>query len=269
MNFLATTLCELIKQATSNDSENQQLKEDLAEKISLMIDQIPQIQACISDELKKYYDAALPYTEKDIQKNLHTFVERSKIDFSEINCQNKQDNTEIQRRFINWVTMILKADCIDLYRKQRTRVKNNQPAPVNTSLNQKNSQDESGREIIEYIPNSEITIGGLTILIEKEQKEIKSKIIKYIEEDPDDELKNCFPRSRPDCNCQALLKKKLIEGEDNITNIANEFGVPRATLQDFLEYRLNSKRPDAKCLRLLRKEIETKYQINLSEYKDI
>jgi DNA-directed RNA polymerase specialized sigma24 family protein len=249
--------------------QKQQEYENPAETISMMLYQNSKIESFVPDNLRKYYKEALAITEKDVKKNLHKFVEKYQINFSIINCQNQQDKNEIQRLFISWTSTILKADCLDIYRKQKTRVKNNQPALVNTSLNQKKGQDESQREIIDEISESEITLSGLDKIIKTEQTKINTRIIEYIKEDPHNKLKDCYPQNNPDCNCQALLKKRLIEGEDNITKIANEFGVPRATLQDFLEYRLNSKRPDAKCLRLLRKEIETKYQINLSEYKNI
>jgi uncharacterized membrane protein YheB (UPF0754 family) len=271
MENLADTLCKLIKQATSDSVEPTQ-QQQAAEIVSSMVDQIPEIKNYISKDLKEYYESALSYTEADVKKRLHEFLEKKNIDFSQINCESEQEQNRIKKSFISWVLIILKHDCLDEYRKQKRRIKNNQPALINESLNKKlkdNQNKDSQQEVIDIISTENITLGAIEQFLKNNLKDdIRPAIINYIEEDPENKLKSCYPRNKFDCNCQVLLKRRLIDGESNINLLAEEFEVSRSTLQDYIEYRNNCNRADAKCFRLLIKEIEEKYQVNLKQYLD-
>ena len=271
MENLAVSLCELVKQATSNSVATKE-KDKAASAISLMVDQIPQIKNYISEDLRIYYDEALSYTEADVKRNLHRFIERKRINLVEINCQTVRDREQVKKKFISWTTLILKTDCMDVRRTQTRRIRGNQPAPLNKSLNQEINKDgtqDSKQEILDTLPESNITLSGIEQWLNNNLKNnIEPAIVSYLEKDPDGKLKDCHPRNNPNCNCQALLIRRLIDGEDNINNLAEEFGVSRQTLQDYLSYRKNPTRADAKCFRLLIAEVEEKYQVNLKQYLD-
>jgi hypothetical protein len=72
-------------------------------------------------------------------------------------------------------------------------------------------------------------------MIENAQKETTQRIglelELYIEQDPEGKLKNSYPRSHPQCNCQFLsMRRVLKEHHDTFKDLAEELNVKLPTL---------------------------------------
>jgi hypothetical protein len=72
-------------------------------------------------------------------------------------------------------------------------------------------------------------------MIESAQKETTQRIglqlELYIEQDPEGKLKNSYPRSYPECNCQFLSKRRVLkEPPDKFKDLAKELNVKYTTL---------------------------------------
>jgi hypothetical protein len=86
---------------------------------------------------------------------------------------------------------------------------------------------------LDNLPNP--TLSGLDGFIENSQREttqrIGLKLELYIEQDPEDKLKNSYPSSSPQCNCQFLSQKRVLkEPPDKFTHIARELSIPYTTV---------------------------------------
>lgn len=75
--------------------------------------------------------------------------------------------------------------------------------------------------------------------IETYQEQIESQsrqnlsleLRRYIELDPNKKLRNCYPRHRPDCNCQLLtIRQYLKEPPDKLAVLAREYNINYQTL---------------------------------------
>jgi hypothetical protein len=87
--------------------------------------------------------------------------------------------------------------------------------------------------LLDKLPNS--TLSGLDDLIENSQRESKQRIglqlEHYIERDPEEKLKNSYPRSCAKCNCQFLSQRLVLkEPPDKVTDIARDLSIPRTTV---------------------------------------
>ena len=270
MPRLQTTLCELIKEAVAaaQDSRQQTAQNsDPATVLSLTIDHIPEIKNYLDPYLRRYYDQALPATEKDVRQNIHRFIEKYPLDLAQINCQTIDDAALVKKHFIKWVKMILTADCIDVRRR-----KNQPPLSLNDPIGRDSEvgtrEDLVDDRTIEGIPK----LSGLDKWLEEEQRstqiKVATEIRAYIETDPDEKLRTCHPRNIPNCNCQVLLRMFLLEEINNITAIANRLKVSRATIQPYLEKIAGREDTSAKCLKLLREFMESTLEIDRSQFLD-
>lgn len=82
-----------------------------------------------------------------------------------------------------------------------------------------------------YVP------GGIELLIEQQQRKENQRILQelafYIKEDKDMRLRNCYPLSYPECNCQLLSQRLFFmfkEPPDRLVGIAKEFKINYKTL---------------------------------------
>lgn len=230
-------LCELLKIALQNP-EGSPERDQAAEALALMIDQLSEPKNYINKNLLPYYEEALKKkTQPDVRKNIHQFFKKYKLNIEDINCQNSDDNQLIRRQFINWVMMILKPDCIDTYykynpkknqktRKPPTRVIS-MAQPIKTN---KNNEEVAIAQDIIKCPK----LSGLEQLLQDELQYFAKKLKKYIEEDKDDRLKSCYPRNNNQCNCQTLAIKLygLQDPPIKTKEIAKMLDVPEPTVFD-------------------------------------
>jgi len=86
-------------------------------------------------------------------------------------------------------------------------------------------------------PSNPLVLNGLEIYIEQLQRQseqhIVSKLALYVEQDPEGQLQDCYPRKHPDCNCQVLSQRLLFifkNPPDKLADIAREFQINYQTL---------------------------------------
>ena len=81
-------------------------------------------------------------------------------------------------------------------------------------------------------------VGGLEAEIERidgENKQALARAIaQYIDRDPEKKLRNCHPRNRPDCNCQLIVQKLLLqESPEKMSTIARHLKINTQTIHSF------------------------------------
>lgn len=86
---------------------------------------------------------------------------------------------------------------------------------------------------LELLPD--FTLSGLDGAIAIAQKETTQRIglqlELYIEQDPEGKLKNNYPRSYPECNCQFLSKRRVLKDPPHkFQDLAEELNVNYTTL---------------------------------------
>ncbi|WP_414565041.1 MULTISPECIES: hypothetical protein [unclassified Anabaena] len=86
-------------------------------------------------------------------------------------------------------------------------------------------------------PSNPRVLSGLEIYLEQQQQQSEQNIVTslalYIEQDPDKQLRNCYPRQHPECNCQLLSQRLLFifkNPPDKLADIAHERKINYQTL---------------------------------------
>ncbi|HEY9296587.1 MAG TPA: hypothetical protein VIQ31_09465 [Phormidium sp.] len=130
----------------------------------------------------------------------------------------------VSKSLVNWINGTLRWRIQDLYSP-------NQDAPI--SLDAPIAADIGKTTRLELLPD--FTLSGLDGMIESAQKETTQRIglqlELYIEQDPEGKLKNSYPRSYPECNCQFLSKRRLLKDPpDKFQDLAKELNVRYTTL---------------------------------------
>ncbi|MCU0544869.1 MAG: hypothetical protein MUE44_22310 [Oscillatoriaceae cyanobacterium Prado104] len=130
----------------------------------------------------------------------------------------------ISTSLVNWINGYLGWRIQDLYSPDKD-------APIN--LDAPIALDSGETTRLELLPD--LTLSGLDGLIENAQKETTQRIALqleiYIEQDPEGKLKNSYPRSYPECNCQFLsLRRVLKDPPDKFQDLATELNVKYTTL---------------------------------------
>ena len=130
----------------------------------------------------------------------------------------------VSKSLVNWINGTLRRRIQDLYSP-------NQDAPISLDAPIAVNAGETTR--LELLPD--FTLSGLDGMIESAQKEttqrIGLKLELYIEQDPEGKLRNSYPRSNPECNCQFLSKRRLLKDPpDKFQDLAKELNVRYTTL---------------------------------------
>ncbi len=127
--------------------------------------------------------------------------------------------SSIEGSLLIWINRYLWYQILTLYGR------NSQPfIPLDSVLNTKE-------------PNL-ITCEGIENYIEKIEQEKKqrfaTKLKRYIEKDPEGKLQQCHPQKHPNCNCQSVGKRLLLQQTpDKMTAIAREFNINIQTINSF------------------------------------
>jgi hypothetical protein len=218
-----SSLCRIIKQALQ-DSEGDQYPHNAVEVLALVIDQLPEVKAYLGKGWLPYYDEALPMTMRDVYRNIRKFPTRFKLDMASVNCQNPSEAGHIRKCFVRWVVMILKRDCFDVM-----RLRDKRPQTFGTMALAGVEYDSFA--MLDNVPGTEAFPTAIDRLIQQEQLLAVEELKRYIEQDPEEKLRNCQPRGRPNCNCQTLSQKILLANSPNeIIKITKELNIPYQTL---------------------------------------
>lgn len=130
----------------------------------------------------------------------------------------------VSKSLVNWINGHLKWRIKELYYPDKD-------API--SLDAPIAVDAGETTRLELLPAP--TLSGLDGMIESAQKETTQRIglelELYIESDPEGKLKDSYPRSYPECNCQFLSKRRVLtEPPDKFQDLAKELNVKYTTL---------------------------------------
>ncbi|BAZ03111.1 hypothetical protein NIES37_71240 (plasmid) [Tolypothrix tenuis PCC 7101] len=130
----------------------------------------------------------------------------------------------VAESLVRWVNGYLRWRIQDLYSPDKN-------APLSLDVNI--ASDFGEITLLDKLPNS--TLSGLDALIENSQRESKQRIgleLKlYIEQDPEEKLKNSYLRSSVECNCQFLSQRLVLkEPPDKVAEIARDLSIPRTTV---------------------------------------
>ncbi|MDZ8052454.1 MAG: hypothetical protein RMX63_13435 [Aulosira sp. ZfuCHP01] len=155
------------------------------------------------------YPEALNLTFKWISNNISEF---------------EPNSDSVAESLVRWVNSYLRWRIQDLYSPDKN-------APL--SLDAPIASDFGEITLLDKLPNS--TLSGLDSLIENSQREnnqrIGLKLEHYIEQDPEAKLKNSYPRSCVECNCQLLSQRLILkEPPDKVAEIARELSLPYTTV---------------------------------------
>ena len=87
-----------------------------------------------------------------------------------------------------------------------------------------------------HIPTLSGIDGYIDQLSNQKIQRLFLKIELYIEEDRDGKLRSCHPRKHPDCNCQVLTKRLLLQNPPaRFADISREMGINYQTLKSHWE----------------------------------
>jgi hypothetical protein len=68
----------------------------------------------------------------------------------------------------------------------------------------------------------------------EENKRWVRAIEQYIDRDPEEKLRRCHPRNRPDCNCQIIAQKLLLQPvPEKMTALAKQLNISAQTIDSF------------------------------------
>ncbi|MEG4106729.1 hypothetical protein [Microcoleus sp. S13_C5] len=130
----------------------------------------------------------------------------------------------VSKSLVNWINGTLRRRIQDLYSPDKN-------API--SLDAPIAVDAGETTRLEQLPD--FTLSGLEGMIESAQKEtiqrIGLQLELYIEQDPEGKLKNSYPGSKPECNCQFLSKRRVLKDPpDKFKDLEKELNVKYTTL---------------------------------------
>lgn len=279
-------LCQLLKQIVSIPATDPE-RQNAIEAVVLTIDQLS-VKKKLPEHYRKYYDAAIEVTQRDVRKNIADFPARYSLNVLEIDERDSVGVAKVEKCFISWVLMILKTDCIDEHRKT-TRSRDSRQKKVRNSKNKQpikrprgivkdtleevsfdnylNSQEDfiTGFEnkfasdiegkFIGDISKNYLSLDSIESLIAKEQskqKPMAQRLKEYIEQDPDNKLKELHPRNQADCNCQVLLQLFLLEelSMDEVYERLKCQGCKKGTIRNYLTEHEEGSRKS--CLKLIK-----------------
>jgi hypothetical protein len=204
MDDLDRRLSALIAEVRHNPAHSRKWRAAM-HKLLLEIQQLPGLKKSDSQN----YPAALNLTLEWVSREIANFEPRP---------------PSVSKSLVNWINGTLRWRIKDLYSPDKD-------API--SLDAPIAVDAGETTRLELLPD--FTLSGLDGMIESAQKEttqrIGLKLEIYIEQDPEGKLRNSYPGSYPECNCQFLSKRRLLtDPPDKFQDLAKELKVKYTTL---------------------------------------
>jgi len=204
MDDLDRRLSALIAEVRQNPANSRKWRTAM-NKLLLEIQQLPGLKKSVHQN----YPAALNLTLEWVSREIAKFEPRP---------------PSVSKSLVNWINGYLVWRIKDLYSPD-------QDAPI--SLDAPLAVDAGETTRLELFPD--FRLSGLDGMIENAQKEtiqrIGLQLELYIEQDPEGKLKNSYPRSYPECNCQFLSKRRVLKDPpDKFRDLAKELKVNYTTL---------------------------------------
>ncbi|MEZ2239207.1 hypothetical protein [Microcoleus sp.] len=206
-NELDLKVKSLILQALAEPEYSQRLR-----KIQSLLDLIDYLPKSKTKEridmgLQTYYDDALQMTVKYMTKNLEKFSERYDID-----VDNATDS-DVCQCFVRWYNLNIKTDCIDVRRQHKKIRFFSLDAPTseeNAKTKEEIIPDPRPKPPIDYV----------------EQQERFLQLKAYLEQDPEQRLRNCCSKKYPICNCWELIKRRILTSPQTFKQIKKDLDIP-------------------------------------------
>jgi hypothetical protein len=176
-------------------------------RLLMLIQQLPGIYRSSHQDYPEAYNRTLEW----VSKNIDRFEAKGE---------------SVQKSFVIWINGYLKWRIRDLY------VSDNSYDPQRVYFN-KNEKSEI--DLIENIPDPRFSLSLLDTQIAEMQAEKQTRlgiaISEYIKQDLNKNLTNTYLRKHPQCNCQCLAIRLLLQQPpEKISEIARELQVNNQTL---------------------------------------
>ncbi|MEK0194501.1 hypothetical protein [Microcoleus anatoxicus] len=193
-------LCKLIIAICSESRDNPQRRK-LVDRLLRQLQLLPKI----SKVSHPYYLEALNKTWQWLDNHLHEFNPR---------------RSPIQASLTTWVNAHLRYRIHDLYATKSQKVL---------------SLDLDALERSGFYNDC---LDGLDIEIERIERQEKQAlawtIAQYIDRDPEQKLRRCHPKNRPDCNCQIIAQKLFFQqSPEKMAAIARQLNIKTQTIYSF------------------------------------
>lgn len=237
-------LLQLLKDSQQGSQEQKRLKNQLCK----LLRDLPGSRKYREPDANIDFDGALHEAYAGFFTTLPNFLRGIDLD----NIADDVLRTRVVRRF----NQIIQNKVCNQYRKLERQ-------PFTFSLDAPNKSNKTGEEFDSEGMADDTTEIGIEQLIEREQAKNQQRIglqlWQYIEDDPDEKLRNCYPDNKPEANCQVLARRLLLKNPpDSLSVIAKELDINYQTLNSHWN---NRNRKDLKGLPLLKKiALEFGYQ---------
>ncbi|MDJ0648177.1 MAG: hypothetical protein QNJ60_05665 [Xenococcaceae cyanobacterium MO_188.B19] len=188
--------------------ESQSLKRQKnLNRLLIIIQKLPGIYRSSHQDYPEAYNRTLIWVSKNIDR-----------------FELQKESTE--KSFVIWINGYLKWRIRDLY------ISDNRYDPKRVYPH---SQEESGIDLIENIPDPKFSLSLLDTKIAEiqanRQTRLGNAIVDSIEQDLSKNLSTTYPRKHPQCNCQCLAKRLLLQQPpQKISQIARELNINNQTL---------------------------------------
>ncbi|ERT06977.1 homeo-like domain protein [Lyngbya aestuarii BL J] len=155
------------------------------------------------------YSEALNRTLEWVCKNIQSFEPRP---------------PSIEQSLIRWINGYLKWRVRDLFTTNHT-------PSLDRPISNKEGESTTLMDRLED-PNAITNLEGWIEQTQKERRlSIGDTVWEYIEKDPENLLKNCYPKKQPECHCQILAIRLLLQQPPHkISEIAREYNISNQTL---------------------------------------
>lgn len=191
------TLRELIIQVCSHPRRSWDRRRAM-NRLLLEVQRLPKLSKSVHPD----YWEAFNLTWEWLDKNLHNF---------------QPNRSPLRDSFVSWINGFLRYRIKDLYLQRDTHV---------VYIADANYEQLSG-----YFSGFNSAIEQLEA---EEKKNWVRAIEQYIEIDPEEKLRRCHPRNRPDCNCQIIAQKLLLQSvPEKMTALAKQLNISAQTLDSF------------------------------------
>jgi hypothetical protein len=142
----------------------------------------------------------------------------------DICCEFQPRSKSLEKSLVSWINGYLYWRIKDLYSANSALI----------SLDAPIAENDQQTTLIELLAETGLNtpkLNGLDCYIEqlqeRENQRLSKKIVDYIDQDPQNQLKNCYPRAYPNCHCQLLSQKRLLsEPAKTFEDIAEELNIP-------------------------------------------
>jgi hypothetical protein len=191
-------LCQLILTICSQPRDSLQRRKSM-ERLLLKVQRLPNLS-------KSFHPDALEAVNKTwewLDNNLHNFHPRS---------------SPIRDSLVTWINGYLRYRIRDLY-----------------AAKPKNMVSLDIRECRQFYHPC---LGSFDAYIEQleaeENQSLARNIAQYINRDPDAKLRKCYPKNRPDCNCQIIVQRLFLQqSPEKLSAIARQLNINTQTIHSF------------------------------------